>query len=121
MIARLRVGVHDGDVAEMETKPFANAFGSRFYIPLDFDQFESHMAFYQSAIPDRLEYDLNFNDYSRVIQTSGDVNASYSIDSICLHYDMVTQPELAREIRNQYADRLKFLYDRDLYSLGLCI
>ena len=73
---------------------------------------ESHMPFYQSALGDRLEYELTFNDYSRVIQATGD--ASYTIDNISLEYDMVTQPEIARMIRNQYASHLAVLYERVL-------
>ena len=66
------------------------------------------MPFYQSALGDRLEYELTFNDYSRVVA------ASYSIDNIALEFDMVTQPDLARQIRNQYAGRLAVLYERVL-------
>ena len=64
------------------------------------------MPFYQSTLGDRLEYDLTFNDYSRVIQTTGHVDASYHIGGISLEYDMVTLPELSRMIDNQYKDRL---------------
>ena len=64
------------------------------------------MTFYQSALGDRLEYELTFNDYNRVIQATGDADASYDISSISLEYDIVTQPELARMIANQYNGRL---------------
>ena len=70
------------------------------------------MPFYQSALGDRLEYELTFNDYSRVIQATGDVDASYHIGGISLEYDMVTLPELARVIDNQYKGRLAILYVR---------
>ena len=72
------------------------------------------MPFYQSALGDRLEYELTFNDYSRVIQVAGDANTSYHIGGIPLKYDMVTLPELARMIDNQYKCRLAILYDRVL-------
>ena len=72
------------------------------------------MPFYQSALGDRLEYELIFNDYSHVIQATGDADASYDIESISLEYDIVTQPELARMIANQYNGRLAILYDRIL-------
>ena len=52
-----------------------------------------------------------FNDYSRVIQATGDVDASYHIGGISLEYDMVTLPELARIIDTQYKGRLVILYD----------
>ena len=72
------------------------------------------MPFYQSALGDRLEYELTFNDYSRVIEAKGDVDASYHIGGISLEYDMVTLPELARMIDNQYKGRFAILYDRVL-------
>ena len=72
------------------------------------------MPFYQSALGDRLEYELTFNDYSHVIQAAGDANASYHIGDISLEYDMVTLPELAQMIDNQYKGRLAILYDRVL-------
>ena len=40
--------------------------------------------------------------------------ASYSIGSISLEFDVVTQPELACMICNQYTGRLAILYDRVL-------
>ena len=70
------------------------------------------MLFYQSTLGDRLENELTFNDYSRVIQDTGDANDSYHIGGISLEYDMVTLPELARMIDNQYKGRLAILYDR---------
>ena len=49
-----------------------------------------------------------------MIQTAGDANVSYHIGGISLEYDMVTLPELARMIDNQYKGRLAILYDRIL-------
>ena len=72
------------------------------------------MPFYKSALGDRLEYELTFKDYIRVIQAAGDANTSYHIGGISLEYDMVTLPELARMIDNQYKGRLAILYDRVL-------
>ena len=66
----------------------------------------------KTALGDRLEYELTFNDYSRAIQATGDADASYDIENISLEYDIVTQPELARMIANQYNGRLAILYDR---------
>ena len=110
---RLRLGAGNG-VVGAEATAIKTAYGSRFYIPLDFELLESHMPFYQSALGDRLEYELTFNDYSRVILAEDDGEASYSIGSISLEFDVVTQPELARMIRNQYTGRLAILYDRVL-------
>ena len=111
---RIRVGAGNRDSSVAADKAIADVFGDRFFTPLDFELLESHMPFYQSALDDRLEYELTFNDYSRVIQDAGDANASYHIEGISLEYDMVTLPELARMIDNQYKGRLAILYDRVL-------
>ena len=110
---RLRINANNGAQLSGDSA-IAEAFGNRFHIPLDFELLESHMPFYQSALGDRLEYELIFNDYNRVIQVADDANASYTIDNISLEYDMVTHPELARMIRSQYAGRTTILYDRVL-------
>ena len=111
---KLRVGAADGDDDTEEDKAIADAYGNRFCIPLDFELLESHMPFFQSAFGDRLEYELTFNDHSRVIKATNDTNASYTIDNISLEFDTVSEPNLARTIRNKYANRLVILYDRIL-------
>ncbi|MCU7809097.1 MAG: hypothetical protein KZQ73_14700 [Candidatus Thiodiazotropha sp. (ex Semelilucina semeliformis)] len=111
---RLRVGAENKDASVAADKAIADAYSNRFYIPLDFELLESHMPFYQSALGDRLEYELTFNDYNRVIQATGGADASYDIDNISLEFDMVTQPELTRMIDNQYKGHLEILYDRIL-------
>ena len=109
---RIRVGAGNGDSSVVPYKAIADAFGDRFFTHLDFELFESHMSFNQSALGDRLEYELTFNDCSRVIQATGDVDASYHIGGISLEYDMVTLPQLARMIDNQYKGPLAIMYDR---------
>ena len=63
---RIRVGAGDRDEAVVDDKAIANTSGNRLFIPLDFELLETHMPFYQSALGDRLEYELTFNDYNRV-------------------------------------------------------
>ena len=111
---RIRVGAGNGDSSAVADKAIADVFSDRFFTPLDFELLESHMQFYQSALGDRFEYELTFTDYSRVIQATDDANALYHIGGISLEYDMVTLPELARMIDNQYKGRLAILYDRVL-------
>ena len=82
-----------------------------FTFPLEFELLERSMPFYQSVLCDRLEYELKFNDYSRVIQATDDADASYKIDNISLEFDKVTQPDLARIIDKQYRGRVAILYD----------
>ena len=67
-------------------------------IPLDFDLLETHTPFYQAGLGNRLEYELTFNDYDKVIKSS-DADSSYKIKNFCLEFDKVTDIELARQIR----------------------
>ena len=110
----IQVDAGNGDSSVVAEKAFADALGDRFFTPLDFELLESHMPFYQTALGDQLEYELMFNGYSRVIQATGDVDASFHIGGTSLMYNMVTLPELARMIDNQYKGRLAILYDRVL-------
>ena len=64
---RIRIGAGDGVETVAADKAIADLFSSRFHIPLNIEILESHMPFYQSALGNRLEYELTFNDYSRVI------------------------------------------------------
>ena len=111
---RIRIDAGNNDETVAADKAIADAFGNRFYIPLDFELLEGHMPFYQSALEDRLEYELTFNDYSCAIRATGDSKASYDIENISLEYEIVTQPEMARMIANQYNSRHAILYDRIL-------
>ncbi len=113
-VSRIRVGAENKDETKTEDAVIAAAYRNRYDAPLDFELLESHMPFYQSALGDRLEYELTFNDYSRIVVATGDAAASYLIDNIALEFDMVTQTDLARQIRNQYAGRLAVLYERVL-------
>ena len=108
---RIRIDAGNKDETVAADKAIADAFGNRFYISLDFELLEGHMPFYQSALGDRLEYELTFNDYSRAIRAIGDADASYDNENISLEYEIVTQPELARMIANQYNGCLAILYD----------
>ena len=78
---RIRVGAGNGDSSVVADKAIADAFGDRFFTPLVFELLESHMSFYQSALGEgsRISSQLMFNDYNRVIQATGDVDASYRI------------------------------------------
>ena len=71
------------------------------------------MPFYQAELGDRLEYELTFNDYNKVIDATA-ADSSYVISNICLEFDMVTDSELARQIRQKFTGRMVVLYDRIL-------
>ena len=107
-----RVGAGDAS-SNSEDQAVANAYKNRFCIPLDFELLETHMPFYQAGLGDRLEYELTFNDYNKVIKST-DASASYVIKNICLEFDMVSDTELVRQIRQQYEGKMTILYDRIL-------
>ncbi|CAG2204431.1 unnamed protein product [Mytilus edulis] len=107
-----RVGADD-KASDIGDEAIATAYGARFCIPLDFELLETHMPFYQAGLGDRLEYELTFNNYSNVIKST-DTSASYTIKNICLEFDMVTDAELARQIRQQVNGKMVILYDRIL-------
>ena len=107
-----RVGARNA-TADAGDEAIADAYKNRFCIPLDFELLESHMPFYQAGLGDRLEYELTFNDYNKVINSS-DVDASYTIKNICLEFDTVSDTELARQIGQQTNGKMTILYDRIL-------
>lgn len=107
-----RVGAGNAS-SDSEDEAVAWAYGNRFCIPLDFELLETHMPFYQAGLGDRLEYELKFNDYNKVINAT-DPDSSYVIKNICVEFDMVTDSELARQIRQQFSNKTAILYDRIL-------
>lgn len=107
-----RVGADDA-TADAGDQAIANAYKNRFCIPLDFELLETHMPFYQSGLGDRLEYELTFNDYDKVIHST-DADAKYKIKNICLEFDMVSDTGLAEQIRQQVDGKMVILYDRIL-------
>ena len=107
-----RVGADDAG-ANNKDQAVAKAYGNRFCIPLDFELLETHMPFYQAGLGDRLEYELTFNDYNKVIKST-DATSSYTIKNICLEFDTVSDTELARQIKQQVSGKMVILYDRIL-------
>jgi hypothetical protein len=72
------------------------------------------MPFHQGGLGDRLEYELTFNDHSRVVVATDDTTASYAIDGISLEFEVVTSEELSRHVRAMYNSRTSILFDRVL-------
>ena len=107
-----RVGARDKS-SDKEDEAIADAYKNRFCIPLDFEILETHMPFYQEGLVDRLEYELTFNDYNNVINST-DEDSKYIIKNICLEFDMVSDAELTRQIRQQVSGKMVILYDRIL-------
>ena len=104
-VAKLRINARNKDTTKLADVAVAKAFNNRFYIPLDFELLTSHLPFCQSALGDRLSYELTFNNYSDVI-VSTDTSAVYKITGISLEFDMVTNPDLTRLIKMQYDSKL---------------
>ena len=102
---KLRINAGDKSAVVAQDKAIADAYGNKFIIPLDFE-----VPYYHAGLRNRLSYDLKFNDYNRVINSSK-TDATYKIIDISLEYDIVTQPKLARSIRSEY-DKMVLLYDR---------
>ena len=70
----------------------AEAYGNKFIIPLDFEMLNSSAPYYQAGLGDRLCYEITFNDYNQVINSSVAVpDAKYKITDISLEYEIVTQ------------------------------
>ena len=100
-------------VQEKEDEAIGKYFGKRFCVPLDFELLESHMPFYQAGLGDRLEYELTFNNYENVIKST-DTSATYTIKNIALEFDLITNPELARMIKQEITGKFVIFFDRVL-------
>ena len=107
---KLRINAGDKSTTPVKDKAIADAYRNKFVIPLDFEMLDSAMPYYQVGLRNRLSYELLFNDYNRVINSSK-TDATYKNTDISLEYDIVTQHELARSIRSEY-DKMVLLYDR---------
>ena len=112
-VGKLRIEAGDKDDTKKKDSAIANVYKNRFYIPLDFELLSTHMPYCQSALNDRLTYELTFNNYNRVI-LSDDTTARYKISEISLEYEIVTSPQLSRMIRDQYQSKVTIFYDRIL-------
>ena len=107
---KLRINAGDKSAGVAQDKAIADAYGNKFIIPLDFEMLDSSVPYYQVGLGNRQCYELTFNDYNRVINSSK-TNATYKITDISLEYEIGTQPTLARSIKTEY-DGMALLYDR---------
>ena len=111
---RLRINAGDKSPTPARDKAIADAYGNKFIIPLDFEMLDSSAPYYQAGLGNRLCYEITFNDYNRVINSSvAAPDAKYKITDISLEYEIVTQPDLARSIKDEYQSMV-LLYDRIL-------
>ena len=89
----------------------AEAYGNKLIIPLDFEMLDS-----LARLGNRPYYEITFNDYNRVINSSvASPDAKYKITDISLESEIVTQPDFVRSIKfkDKYQSKV-LLYDRIL-------
>ena len=77
----MRINAGDKSPTPAQDKAIADAYGDKFIIPLDFEMLDSTMPYYQAGLRNRLSYELKFNDYNRVINSSK-TDATYKITDI---------------------------------------
>ena len=107
---KLRINAGDKSALVTQDKAIADAYGNKFIIPLDLEMLESVMPYYQAGLGNRLCYEITTNYYNQVINSSK-TDATYKITDISLEYKIVTQPNLARHISDEYQSMV-LLYDR---------
>ena len=111
---KLRINAGDKSATPAQDKAIADAYGNKFIIPLDFEMLDSAAPYYQAGLRNKLCYKITFNDYNRVINSAvASPDAKYKITDISLEYEIVTQPDLARSIKDEYQS-MALLYDRIL-------
>ena len=111
---KLRVNAKDKSALVTQDKAIADIYRNKFIIPLDFEMLDSSALYYQAGLGNRLCYEITFNDYNRVINSSvAAPDATYIITDISLECEIVTQPDLVRSIKAEY-DEMVWYYDRIL-------
>ena len=111
---RLRINAGDKSSTPARDKAIADAYGNKFIIPLDSEMLDSSAPYYQAGLGNRLCNEITFSDYNRVTNSSvASPNAKYKITDISLEYEIVTQPNLARSVKDEYQSMV-LLYDRIL-------
>ena len=111
---KLKINAGDKSATPAQDKAIADAYGNKFIIPLDFEMLDSSAPYYQVGLRNRLCYEITFNDYNQVINSAvASPDAKYKIKDISLEYEIVTQPNLARSIKDEY-QKMVLLYNRIL-------
>ena len=82
---KLNRNAGDKDAGVTRDKAIANAYGNKFIIPFDFEMLDSAAPYYQAGLRNRLCYELTFNDYNLVINSSvASPDVKYKITDISL-------------------------------------
>ena len=110
----MRINAGDKSATPVQNKAIADTYRNKFIIPLDSEMLDSSAPYYQAGLGQRLCYEITFNDYNRVINSAvASQDAKYKITDICLEYEIITQPDLARSIAYEYQSMALF-YDNIL-------
>ena len=109
---KFRINAADKSPGNAKDEAIADACRKKFIIPLEFEMLESVVPYYQAGLGNRLCHEIMTNYYNRVINsTVASPDAKYKITDICLEYEIVTQPKLARHISDEFQSMV-LLYDR---------
>ena len=118
---KLRINTADKSAGNAKDKAISDAYGNKFIIRLDFEMLESVMPYYQVGLGNRLCYEITTNYYNRVIKSAvASPDATYKITDISLEYEIVTQPDLTRSIKDEYQSMV-LLYDKVLRQKQLIV
>ena len=118
---KLRINTADKSAGNAKDKAISDAYGHKFIILLDFEMLESVMPYYQAGLGNRLCYEITTNYYNRVIKSAvASPDAKYKITDISLEYEIVTQPDLTRSIKDEYQSMV-LLYDKVLRQKQLIV
>ena len=80
---KLRINASDKSTGNAKDKAIADTYGNKFIIPLDFEMLDSSAPYYQAGLGNRLWYEITFNEYNRVIDSTGAApDAKYEISNI---------------------------------------
>ena len=67
---KLRINASDKSTGNARDKAIADTYGNKFVIPLDFEMLGRSAPCYQVGLGNRLCYEITFNNYNRVINSS---------------------------------------------------
>ena len=75
-----------------QDRAIADAYGNKFIIPLDFEMLNSSAPYYQAGLRNKLCYEITFNNYNQVINSSvaaPDATYRSEYDEMVLYYDRI--------------------------------
>ena len=67
---KLRINASDKSAGNARDKAIADAYRNKFVVPLNFEMLDSSAPYYQAGLGNRLCYEITFNEYNRVINST---------------------------------------------------